>query len=91
MSGSDSGTAWAWWSYVGATALVVFLTGYRIVTAVTTSRERASRPTYALRSGPGAGPPPVLAPAALDLRAPHRALPVAPERADRSGVYRSTP
>jgi sulfoxide reductase heme-binding subunit YedZ len=91
MSGSDAGTALAWWSYVVATALVVFLTGYRIVAAVTMSRERASRPTYALRSGPGAGLPPVLAPAPLDLRAPHRALPVARERADRSGAPSSTP
>jgi predicted ferric reductase len=44
LSGSDSGTAWAWWSYVGATALVVFLTGYRVVTGVVAARERSARP-----------------------------------------------
>ena len=67
LSGSDSGTAWAWWSYVGATALVIFLTGYRIVTGITASRERASRPA------PAAAP--------LDLRAPQRTLIGAPEKA----------
>jgi sulfoxide reductase heme-binding subunit YedZ len=91
MSGSDTGTAWAWWSYVVATALVVFLTGYRIVTTVTTSRERTLRPTYALASGPQAGPLSGPRPAPLDFRAPHRALPVAAERAERSGAPRATP
>jgi methionine sulfoxide reductase heme-binding subunit len=91
MSGSDSGAAWAWWSYVGATTLVVFLTGYRIVTAITTSRERASRPMYGQRSGPGAGPLSGPRPAPLDLRAPHRGLTVAPERVDRSGAPSSMP
>jgi methionine sulfoxide reductase heme-binding subunit len=77
MSGSDSGTAWAWWSYVAATALVVFLTGYRVVTGVMAARERAARPAPAPRSapGPGPGPGPGLRPAPalapLDFRAPH--------------------
>lgn len=56
LSGSDSGTAWAWWSYVGATALVVFLTGYRIVIGVLAARERASRPAPGALAGPGSGP-----------------------------------
>jgi predicted ferric reductase len=77
LSGSDSGTAWAWWSYVGATALVVFLTGYRIVTGITASRERASRPAPASLAAPR--PIPAMAP--LDLRAPHRTLTGSPERA----------
>jgi hypothetical protein len=68
---------------VGATALVVFLTGYRVVTGIVAARERAARPA------PGSGPlgaAPVRAPglparnvpqstpaiSPLDLRAPHR-------------------
>jgi hypothetical protein len=78
LSGSDSGTAWAWWCYVGASTLVVFLTGYRIATGVLTWRARASRPapgpSTALRplsSAPGTRPAgPTLGP--LDLRAPRR-------------------
>jgi predicted ferric reductase len=81
MSGSDSGTAWAWWSYVGATTLVVFLTGYRIVTGVTASRERASRPVTASWSGPGSAPRAAPALRPLDLRAPHRAPNSRPEEA----------
>lgn len=78
MSGSDSGTAWAWWSYVAATGLVVFLTGYRVVTGVMAARERSARPAPAARSapGPGSGPGPGLRPAPalapLDFRAPHQ-------------------
>ena len=76
LSGSDSGTAWAWWSYVGATALVVFLTGYRIVTGIAASRERAS--LSASRPVPGAapvsGPRPAPGTSPLDLRAPRRTL-----------------
>ena len=97
LSGSDSGTAWAWWSYVGATALVVFLTGYRVVTGITASRERASqsasRPASAPlsasapRPGPatlsGRRPAPGTSP--LDLRAPRRTLDASPER------FRATP
>jgi hypothetical protein len=77
LSGSDSGTAWAWWSYVGATALVVFLTGYRVVTGITASRERASRPSPASLSAPR----PLPATGPLDLRAPRRTLASSPERA----------
>ena len=33
-AGSDSGSAWAWWSYVAAAVAVVFLTVYRIVAAM---------------------------------------------------------
>jgi hypothetical protein len=80
MSGSDSGTAWAWWSYVAATALVVFLTGYRVVTGAGAARERAARPAPAPRSAPGPGPglrpAPALAP--LDFRAPHHGPPPTP-------------
>ncbi len=93
LSGSDSGTAWAWWSYVGATALVVFLTGYRIVTGITASRERASRPApgslpasaarsaSAALSAPRPAPRPLPATAPLDLRAPQRTLTGSPEKA----------
>ena len=83
MSGSDSGTAWAWWSYVGATALVVFLTGYRIVTGVTASRERASRAASGSRSAPGplSAPRPLPAMGPLDLRAPVHTLTGSREKA----------
>lgn len=80
LSGSDSGTAWAWWSYVGATALVVFLTGYRVVSGVIASRERASRPAPgSVPTRPGASRPGPT-PAPLDLRAPRRPLPTLPEK-----------
>lgn len=90
LSGSDSGTAWAWWSYVGATALVLFLTGYRVVTGIAAARERAARPAPGLQTRPAAGLPapagppaprqvPALSP--LDLRAPRRPLPPMPGQA----------
>lgn len=91
LTGSDSGTAWAWWSYVGATALVVFLTGYRVVTGIAAARERAARPAPGSVL-PGAAPvrapglPPRIAPptpaiSPLDLRAPHRPPAGIPEQA----------
>jgi DMSO/TMAO reductase YedYZ heme-binding membrane subunit len=96
LTGSDSGTAWAWWSYVGATALVVFLTGYRVVTGIVAARERAARPApgtgprgaaplrapgVAPRPVPPSGPRPAPALSPLDLRAPHRPLSGVPEQA----------
>jgi sulfoxide reductase heme-binding subunit YedZ len=52
MSGTDSGTPWAWVIYVGATAAVAFLMTYRIVLSVATRRRgpqsgraAATRPT----------------------------------------------
>ena len=95
LSGSDSGTAWAWWSYVGATALVVFLTGYRVVTGIVAAREHAARPApggavpgaallrapgSAPRPAPLSSPRPAAATSPLDLRAPHRPLSGAPEQ-----------
>jgi sulfoxide reductase heme-binding subunit YedZ len=62
LAGTDSGAAWAWWSYVGATVAVVFLTAYRIVLA-TTSRQ-AGAATLAV--SPGRRPSP------LELRSPGR-------------------
>jgi hypothetical protein len=80
LSGSDSGTTWAWWSYVGATALVVFLTGYRVVTGIVAARERAARPApgtivpgTAPRRAPGSlplGAPPLRAPGSAPRPAP---------------------
>jgi hypothetical protein len=72
LSGSDSGTAWAWWSYVGATALVVLLTGYRVVTGVQASRQRGLRAVPVARPATGLDHVPVPAFAPLDLRAPLR-------------------
>ncbi len=34
LAGTDSGTPWAWWIYVGSTALVAFLFVYRVVIAL---------------------------------------------------------
>jgi predicted ferric reductase len=62
LSGTDSGSAWAWWSYVVATAAVVFLAAYRMVLAVEARRAAAGAPL----PGPAARPSP------LDLRAPGR-------------------
>jgi DMSO/TMAO reductase YedYZ heme-binding membrane subunit len=41
-AGTDSGAAWAWWLYVGATVAVVFLFGYRVTTAIAARRGRRS-------------------------------------------------
>jgi len=62
LSGTDTGAAWAWWSYVGATVAVVFLTAYRIVLAMT------SRHTAAATPGTGPARPP----SPLELRSPQR-------------------
>jgi predicted ferric reductase len=59
MSGTDTSTPWAWWVYVVATTVVVFLTVYRIAESVLTRRERRSPAAEAL------GP--------LELRSPSRA------------------
>ena len=47
LSGTDSGSAWAWWVYVGTTAGVVFLTVYRIVAALAPDVIDGRRPTVA--------------------------------------------
>lgn len=61
LSGTDTATAWAWWSYVLATVAVVFLTAYRIAIAVEARRAAAAS---------GAGPAVQRSP--LDVRAPGR-------------------
>jgi predicted ferric reductase len=38
MAGTDSGTPWAWWTYVGSTIVVVFLLVYRISLSLGGSR-----------------------------------------------------
>ncbi len=35
LAGTDSGTPWAWWIYVGSTVVVVFLLTYRVVLSIT--------------------------------------------------------
>ena len=62
LSGTDTGAAWAWWSYVVASVAVVFLTVYRVVIAVEARRGRAT----------GLAPAPAGRPSPLDLRAPGR-------------------
>lgn len=62
LTGTDTATAWAWWSYVVATAAVVFLTVYRVVIAVQARRSAGAVP----------GGAPVRRPSPLDLRAPGR-------------------
>ena len=47
-AGTDSGSVWAWWIYVGATVAVMFLFVYRVVLGVTSRRERP-----AARTAPG--------------------------------------
>jgi predicted ferric reductase len=42
--GSDSGSAWAWWIYVGATVAVTFLFSYRVVMSVGARNARRSAP-----------------------------------------------
>ena len=45
MAGTDTAAPWAFWGYLLATAVVVFLTGYRIVLAVAARRvPPAARP-----------------------------------------------
>ncbi|MDA8236568.1 MAG: ferric reductase [Chloroflexi bacterium] len=61
LTGSDSGTAWAWWSYVVATALVLALTAYRVVQAL---EARRGAPVPPLPARAPRGP--------LDLRTPGR-------------------
>ncbi len=41
MAGTDTAAPWAFWGYLVATAMVVFLTGYRLVLAVATRRGSA--------------------------------------------------
>lgn len=61
LSGTDTATAWAWWSYVLATVAVVFLTAYRIAIAV-----------EARRAGAASGAGPAVQRSPLDVRAPGR-------------------
>ena len=53
MAGTDSGTAWAWWMYVGATVAVVFLLTYRIALSIGGNRTIAAAggPRSTRRSG----------------------------------------
>ncbi len=47
LAGSDSGSAWAWWAYVGTSAVVVFLTVYRIVATLAPDVVGGRRPAVA--------------------------------------------
>ncbi len=47
LSGTDTGTTWAWWIYTGSAAIVAFLFTYRIVVALTGSGRRSGRPAPA--------------------------------------------
>jgi len=67
LTGTDTTTAWAWWSYVVASVAVVFLTAYRVVIAVEARRSPAGDAGTA--PGAAAATP---RPAPLDLRAPGR-------------------
>ena len=44
MAGTDSGTPWAWWLYVGSSAIVAFLLGYRIAISVANRVRPQPRP-----------------------------------------------
>ena len=49
-AGTDSGSAWAWWIYVGATIAVTFLFSYRIVMSIGARRGRRAAPARASAS-----------------------------------------
>ncbi len=49
-AGTDSGSAWAWWIYVGATVPVVFLLTYRILVS------RGARSARRVIAAPDPGP-----------------------------------
>jgi predicted ferric reductase len=59
MAGSDSGTAWASWMYIGATVAVVFLFAYRVVTGLAIARARRARALDAADTDPANAPRPV--------------------------------
>ena len=52
-AGTDSGSAWAWWIYIGATAAVVFLFVYRVVLSIVTRRGRSAARTAIRPAYPG--------------------------------------
>ncbi len=52
-AGSDTGAAWAWWTYVGTTAIVLFLVAYRLEDAVASRLERRRHRREA--AGPATG------------------------------------
>ena len=70
LTGTDSGAAWAWWSYVLASVAVAFLTAYRIVIAVEARHAGAVARGVAPGAAPAGGA--VGRPSPLDLRAPGR-------------------
>ena len=64
--GTDSGSAWTWWIYVGATVAVAFLFAYRITMSAGSRRSRQgeapSRPTALARPTAPARPSAVTLP-----------------------------
>lgn len=75
LSGTDSSTPWAWAIYAGSTALVVFLTAYRVVVSLAARHHRAP-------AGTGA---PARSARASDDAAVTTALQVGAGRAQRGG------
>ncbi|MFH0750668.1 MAG: hypothetical protein V2B17_02415, partial [Chloroflexota bacterium] len=63
--------AWAWWSYVGASVAVVFLTVHRVVIAIEARRAGLADPGAAIALS-GARGAAARRPSPLDLRAPGR-------------------
>ncbi|HET9681891.1 MAG TPA: hypothetical protein VFP19_07620 [Candidatus Limnocylindrales bacterium] len=58
VAGTDSGSPWAWWLYVGSAAVVAFLLGYRIAISVAgrlrpEPRRAARLPIARSHEGPG--------------------------------------
>jgi predicted ferric reductase len=66
LSGTDTTSAWAWWSYVLGSAAVVFLTVYRMVITIEARRVGAAERGVE----PATAPTPRRSP--LDVRAPGR-------------------
>ncbi len=83
-AGSDTGSAWAWWTYVGVTALVLFLFVYRLEDAIAgrveRRRQRASAPARPAAPGGAAvtGSAPAIGPASRAGQVARRALQASP-------------
>lgn len=61
LAGSDSGSMWAWWTYVGTAAVVTFLLAYRIMDSIFTRLERRAPKAVAVRGEMGMQRPALVA------------------------------
>ena len=63
-AGTDSGAGWAWWTYVGASAIVAFLSTYRVTLSAAGRRRGLAHPParVAVPAAPHATPAPTRRP-----------------------------